>query len=116
MDKIIAYCGINCAVCPACLASQSGNLEEIEKVAKEWSIESMSFKPEDIICDGCINDTRIFSWCSECPIRSCCREKGYENCASCNDFYCENLKNTFEKTPSAKETLEKIRKNLLKPS
>jgi len=113
MDKIIAYCGLYCSECPAYLATQSENREELEKVAKEWSNDSESFKPEDIICDGCCQDNRIFGWCNDCPIRRCCREKGYENCAYCDDFFCENLKNTFDRTPAAKERLEEFRKNLL---
>lgn len=112
MEKIIAYCGIMCSECPAYLATQRNDYEEIKKVAKEWSSELISFKPEEIYCDGCNRDGRIFSWCSECPIRSCCRENGFENCAYCNDYFCDNLKNTFDKTPSAKERLDEIRKRL----
>lgn len=111
MQKIIAYCGINCSECPAYLATQKNDLKWLKKVAKEWSSESMTFKPEEICCDGCSKDRRLFSWCSECPIRSCCREKGFENCAYCKDYGCDNLKMTFDKTPSAKERLDEIRKN-----
>ena len=112
MEKIIAYCGINCSECPAYIATQSGDLKEIKKVAKLFSCESMSFKPEDIYCDGCNQDGKTFSWCSECPIRSCCRENGYENCAYCDEYFCDNLKMTFDKTPSAKERLDEIRKKI----
>jgi len=112
MDKIIAYCGINCSECPAYLATQKGDFNELKKVAKEWSSGSMSFKPEEIYCDGCNTDGRIFVWCNECPIRSCCQEKGFENCAYCGDYFCNNLKMTFDKTPSAKERLDEIRKAL----
>jgi hypothetical protein len=112
MEKIIAYCGINCSECPAYLATQKDDLEEIKKVAKEWSSEEMPFKPEDIYCDGCTSEDRIFSWCSECPIRSCSRNKGLENCAYCDDYFCDHLKMTFDRTPSAKERLDKIRENI----
>ncbi|NHJ25387.1 MAG: DUF3795 domain-containing protein [Candidatus Lokiarchaeota archaeon] len=109
---MIAYCGINCSECPAYLATQKDDYEELKKVAKEWSNESMSFKPEEIYCDGCNQEECIFRWCRECPIRSCCREKGFKNCAYCEDYFCDNLKMTFDKTPSAKERLDEIRKNL----
>jgi hypothetical protein len=112
MKEIIAYCGINCIECPAYLATQKGNIKEIEKVAKEWSSGSLSFKPEEIYCDGCNGEGRIFSWCGECPIRSCCRQKGFQNCGYCEDYFCDNLKNTFDKTPSAKEQLDDFRKSL----
>ncbi|MFX0145084.1 MAG: DUF3795 domain-containing protein [Candidatus Hodarchaeota archaeon] len=112
MEKIIAYCGINCSECPAYLATQKNSIKEIKKVAKEWSTESMKFKPEDIYCDGCNQDGKVFSWCKECPIRSCCISKGFENCAYCEDYFCDNLKMTFDKTSSAKERLDEIRNNL----
>ena len=113
MGKIIAYCGLDCSVCPAYLATQKGDFTEIEKVAKEWSSESLSFKPEDMYCDGCNRDGRLFSWCKECPIKSCCQEKGFQNCAYCEDYFCDNLKMTFDKSPSAKEMLDEIRKKNL---
>ncbi|MFX1387071.1 MAG: DUF3795 domain-containing protein [Promethearchaeota archaeon] len=112
MKKIIAYCGINCSECPAYIATQKDDFDEIKKVAKEWSSESMTFKPEDIYCDGCTSEGKHFGWCSECPIRICCRDKGFENCAHCDDYFCDNLKMTFDKTPSAKERLDEIRENL----
>jgi hypothetical protein len=112
MKKIIAYCGIDCSECPAYSATISGDEEEIRKVAKEWSTDSLIFKPEEIHCMGCNQDEVVFSLFRECPIRSCCRDKGYENCAYCDDYGCDNLKMTFEKTPSAKERLDEIRKNL----
>jgi len=112
MEKIIAYCGINCSECPAYLATQKGDSKEIKKVAKEWSSEEMSFKPKDIYCDGCTSEGKHFSWCSKCPIRSCCQEKGLINCAYCNDYFCDNLKMTFERTPSAKERLDEIKSSL----
>ncbi len=112
MKKIIAYCGINCSECPAYLATQSGDPKEIEKVAKLFSSGSMSFKPKDVYCNGCNQDDKNFSGCRECPIRLCCREKGYDNCAYCDDYVCDNLTMTFDKTPSAKNTLDEIRNNL----
>jgi hypothetical protein len=112
MDEIIAYCGICCSECPAYLATQKDDLKELEKVAKEWSSGEMPFEPEDVRCDGCNKEGRIFSWCSECPIRSCSRGKGFENCAYCEDYFCENLKMTFDRTPSAKERLDKIRSKI----
>ena len=112
MKKLIAYCGIDCSECPAYLATQSGDIKEIRKVAKEWSTDSMTFEPEEIRCEGCNQDSIVFSWCRECPIRSCCRGKGYENCAYCNEYVCDNLIMTFDKTSTAKDRLDKIRRNL----
>ena len=112
MEKIIAYCGICCSECPAFLATQKDDYEEIKKVAKEWSSEEMQFKPEDIYCDGCTSEGRHVVWWDNCPIKNCCSEKGFENCAYCEDYFCGNLKMTFDKTPSAKERLDEIRSKI----
>lgn len=112
MKEIIAYCGINCAECPAYIATQNDDFEALKKVAKEWSSESMIFQPKELYCDGCNSTGKLFQWCAECPIRKCSREKGFENCAYCEDYFCDNLKMTFDKTPAAKERLDKIRMNL----
>lgn len=112
MEKIIAYCGISCSECPAYLATQKDDYEELKKVAEEWSSEEMSFKPEDLYCDGCTSNGKHVAWNSECPIRNCCRAKGLENCAYCDNYFCDNLKMTFDKSPSAKERLDEIRKTI----
>ncbi|MHA1988627.1 MAG: DUF3795 domain-containing protein, partial [Promethearchaeota archaeon] len=74
MEEILACCGLDCSACPAYIATQKEDYEELKKVAETWSNDSMSFRPEDIYCDGCNIDKRIFSWCKECPTRNCCRE------------------------------------------
>jgi hypothetical protein len=112
MNRIIAYCGINCSECPAYLATQKDDKKEIKKIAENWSSESMSFKPEEIYCDGCNVEGRHFSWCENCDIRICCKEKQFPNCAYCEDFICDKLKNSLEKDPSAKQNLEEIRNTL----
>ena len=109
---MIAYCGLDCSECPAYIATQKDDFDELKKIANELSSESMVFKPEELYCDGCNSEGRIFKWCKECPIRICCSDKGYENCAYCGDYICDNLKMTFDKASSAKETLDKIRNKL----
>ena len=113
METIIAYCGIDCSACPAYVATQKDDFEELKKVAEQWSNDSMSFKPEDIYCDGCNTGKRIFIWCSECPTKECCSGKQLENCAYCDEYICDILKKSLENNDSAsKERLEEIRKNL----
>jgi len=109
MAPQIACCGLDCVVCPAYIATQKDNYEEIKKVAKLWSNESRSFKSEEIYCYGCKSSEKNFIWCSECPTKKCCSDKELENCAYCDDYFCDNLKQTFEMDPSAKERLDAIR-------
>ena len=112
MGKMLSYCGINCGECPAYLATKKNDEEEINKIASEWSSVAMKFSPEEIYCDGCSNEKRHFSWVPNCDIRICCTEKKLENCAYCDDFICEILKNSLEKDPNAKLNLEEIRQKL----
>ncbi len=112
MSKILSHCGINCAECPAYLATQKNDVEEIRKIAKEWSSGDMKFNPEEIYCDGCCKEGRHFSWVNNCDIKKCCIEKGLENCAYCDDYICDILKNSLDKDPNAKHNLEEIRKYL----
>ena len=117
MSKIIAYCGLNCSDCPAYIATQNNNTNKLKEIAKKWSNEEMQFNANDILCDGCFSDDRIFQWCKECDIKICAREKGLESCAYCEDYPCELLNNAFGKNidPSAKQRLDEIRKNIELP-
>jgi hypothetical protein len=113
MDKMIAYCGLDCSVCPAYIATFKKDETELKKVAEEWSSDSMSFKVEDICCEGCTEEGRHFVWCIQgCPIRKCCIEKEIKNCAFCENYICEDLKNSLERAPDAKKNLEEIRKTI----
>jgi len=109
----ISYYGIDCSECPVYIATQKNDLEEIERIAKEWSHDSLSFTPENIFCDRCTSKGRHFSWCNECPIRAYCMDKGIKNCAYCEDYFCDKLNMTFENTPSAKERLDEFREKFI---
>ncbi|MFX1494871.1 MAG: DUF3795 domain-containing protein [Promethearchaeota archaeon] len=117
MSNIIACCGLNCSDCPAYIATQNHDTIELEKIAKKWSTDTMQFNANDILCDGCFSDDRIFQWCKECDIRSCARKKGLESCAYCEVYPCELLNNAFGKSvdPSAKQRLNEIRKKIKLP-
>ncbi len=112
MGKMLSYCGINCAECPAYLATQKNDEEEIKKIANEWSSDEMKFTPEEIYCDSCRKEERHFSWVPNCDIRICCTEKKLENCAYCESYICNILKNSLDKDPNAKQNLEEIRQKL----
>ncbi|MFW9784779.1 MAG: DUF3795 domain-containing protein [Candidatus Heimdallarchaeota archaeon] len=109
MSKIIAYCGITCSNCPAYIATQKNDKNALQEVSKTWSSGEMKFSPEELLCDGCISNQRLFSWCEKCDIRNCAREKDLKNCAYCKNYPCETLENVFGKDVSAKETLDEIK-------
>jgi len=113
MEKMIAYCGINCSECPAFLATQKDDDNERKRVATMWSKQfNTDIKPEGINCDGCISESRrLFNYCMICEIRKCGQEKGIKNCAYCDDYACEKLSKFIDNVPEAKATLEEIRKS-----
>jgi len=114
MDTIIAYCGLNCAECPALRATQKDDDNERKIVAEEWAeLYNADIKPEDINCEGCLSEQgRVFKHCYVCEIRNCAKEKAVKNCAYCDDYECKKLSVFFSMAPAAKANLEEIRKSL----
>jgi len=111
MADMIAFCSLNCAICPAYQATQHDDFEARRQTAERWSeLFRTEIKPEGIYCDGCQTEGgRLFSYCRVCEIRLCGRERGVENCALCADYPCDKLSRFFEIAPQTKEGLEKIR-------
>lgn len=111
MEKIIGFCGITCSECPTYLATQKDDDSLRKKTADEWSkMFNAKLSPEDINCDGCITDERVFEHCNVCEIRLCGKGKGIRNCGYCEDYVCEKLNKFFGMVPEAKEVLDKVRK------
>ena len=91
MTTMIAYCGLKCEECPAYLATQEDDVEQLKALATEWSTDDYPFTLADMRCDGCTTTERVFKWCQDCPIRACCIAKGFANCAHCADLPCDKL-------------------------
>jgi hypothetical protein len=71
-DKMLAPCGMNCAVCYKHVG--------IRKNAKP--------------CVGCLNsDMDKPEHCRKCNIKNCARSKGFSRCLECGDFPCKLIKN-----------------------
>lgn len=124
MEKMIAYCGIECTKCPAYIAKQENNNELRKKFAEEQSkLYNITIPSESINCDGCRSVGEHLGYCSICKIRECCMEKKLENCAFCDDYICEKLERVYmymadvlgkvvNNEPEAKITLDEIRKKV----
>lgn len=115
-DKLIAYCGLDCSVCSAFIATQKNDKEGLAKTAARWSERfKVKIKPEDVVCNGCVTeDGRKASYCAMCEVRICCTGKGKANCALCEEYSCEKLEKFFKDAPEAKENLEKFRERIEK--
>lgn len=54
MNKLIAYCGLDCEKCDAYIATKNDDRELREKTAKLWAeLNHAPILPEHINCQGC---------------------------------------------------------------
>ena len=115
-NKIIAYCGLVCADCPAYIATQADDHTAMERVAAQWRkmFNAPEITAESVICDGCLgtNGGRLSGYGSKCDIRACAVEQGVVNCAHCADYACDKLKGFFSHAPEARAMLDEIRRSL----
>ena len=88
MKKMLGRCGYRCDLC----AARSDNPEIRQKLVDGWRkyLGHQMYTAENVRCDGCMNEGRLAD--KNCPIRPCAIEKGVENCAYCDDYPCEKLK------------------------
>ena len=110
-EKMIAFCGLDCAACPAFFASTRLSLEERQKVADQWSKEfNASIRAVDVDCVGCTASEGVHvGHCGVCEMRKCGLEKGLSTCAICPDFACAKLEGFFKAVPAAKANLMELR-------
>jgi hypothetical protein len=113
MDRMIAYCGLDCGQCPAYVATQANDREALERTAATWreQFNAPEITADSIICDGCpTTDGRLSGYCSICEIRACALERGLETCAPCAEYEgCGKLAAFHKHAPGAKATLDAIR-------
>lgn len=111
---MISYCGLICTECPAYIALKTNDDELRQKTAVEWSkMYGGDIKPEAVNCAGCLADDGVlYHYCSVCKIRACSREKGWVNCAQCEDYGCDKITEFFGFVPDAKKILDGIREKL----
>ena len=110
MNEMIAYCGLVCSRCPTFMATQTDDDEARERTAK-WIKEKfgLSFKPEEINCDGCLSSGgRLIGFCNTCEVRKCGRERSVENCSVCEDQPCDKLNSFHEFSPDAKASFDNL--------
>jgi hypothetical protein len=114
MDEMIAYCGLDCAKCPAYVATQANDMEALRKVAAEWTVTyKFAFTPEAILCDGCTpQEGRHVGNCAECAVRACAIERQVANCARCTEYGCEKITQFTNAAPELKKNLEALRARL----
>ena len=111
--QMIAYCGIDCAKCPAYSFPRLGEKLHMKGLFQSMLKSRMKPKPEGyVICDGCTAiDARCVQHCLTCSVRCCAMETGVAHCAHCDKFPCDRLQGIWKVTvfKDAQPRLEKLR-------
>ena len=112
MEKMTAYCGLDCERCDAYLATIQDNQALREKTAKLWAeLNNAPILPEHINCQGCRGNGRKTIFCeSLCGIRQCAMKKGVPTCGACPEMEtCQTLGVIFANHAEALENLKELR-------
>jgi hypothetical protein len=92
MQPIVARCGYRCDLCMAYRPNVEANPANPQTLSDGW-FKYFGFRllPEQIICDGCMAESleRIDQ---ECPVRPCATVRGLDNCAHCEEYVCDRLR------------------------
>ena len=108
MKDYIAYCGLDCEICDARLATVNDDDELRRKTAKLWSeLNGAEITPEMIRCTGCRFDGVKTPYCEAmCPIRRCASGRKVETCGACPErASCEKLGRILENSAEARRNL-----------
>ncbi|MBU2470634.1 MAG: DUF3795 domain-containing protein [Proteobacteria bacterium] len=110
----IAYCGLDCSVCPALRALKFDDYALRRQTADAWSqLFQTEIRPEQIACQGCHSDQGpLFAHCDNCAVRACARERGMDTCARCQDYPCDKLEFIHQGAPQAKQNLDRLRQKI----
>lgn len=92
METILSYCGMRCDLCLAYLPNVTNKPENRQILSDGWhQYFGFRMSPEEIHCHGCRNCVNL-TLDEDCPVRPCVIERELENCAQCEDYICEKLK------------------------
>jgi hypothetical protein len=109
MEKLIACCGFDCAICEARIATMANDYDLRAKKAEQWNKQynRTDITPEMINCTGCLEPGPKIGHCQRCAIRNCANSKGYKTCAACEKMQvCETLGKVISHAPEALENLK----------
>lgn len=108
-----AYCGLDCADCPARLAYLNDDNELRQETVKKWSTPQYPVTAETIDCAGCKSEGPHFLFCNDCTVRLCANDRGVQTCAHCDDYGCEILEEYLSHVgEEGRKRLEAIRESL----
>lgn len=88
VGKLIGKCGYRCDLC----AARSKDPQIRKKLVDGWRkyLGHTNYTVENVQCEGCQGKGKLAD--KKCPIRPCAINKEVENCAFCDEYPCEVLK------------------------
>ena len=105
--SLIGVCGDNCEYCHRYIATKNGGMAELEKVKELWvrlELRDPDFPAKDMVCHGCLPENN----CAYSELRQCVRERGIENCGSCDVYPCELINIAFDKSEGLRSRAIKV--------
>jgi hypothetical protein len=108
MKQLIACCGIDCENCEARISTINNDNELREKTAQKWRVmyNAPNITAESINCMGCRTGGAKIAHCSDCEIRKCVSEKGFNTCGDCKELdNCQIVGFVLQNVPNTKENL-----------
>ena len=112
MNKMIAFCGLDCEKCDAFIATKNNDQALREKTAKLWSeLNNVPILPEHINCEGCrVDGVKTFYCSTLCEIRKCALSKGVETCGDCQEMVtCPKVGAVLQNSIEARDNLQKMK-------
>ena len=92
MEPIVTRCGYRCDLCMAYRPNVEAHPDNRQTLSDGW-FKYFGFRipPEAILCDGCMAENpRLID--DQCPVRPCVVARGLDNCAQCDEYVCDRLK------------------------
>lgn len=109
--KLEAYCGLDCAECPAHIVYLKDDPELRKKTAAKWTEAfHTTFDPETFFCAGCsVVEGPHTGYCSACPVQKCASAKKVANCGLCGEYgKCAIIGGFLEQAKDLKPVLDAI--------
>ena len=109
MKQFIAYCGLDCEICEARIATVKGDAALRQKVAEDWSrLNGVAITPEMVLCEGCRMGGAKSAYCgSLCHIRRCATGRQVNTCSDCPEMdTCGKLAAITGNNPDALRNLK----------
>jgi hypothetical protein len=103
----IGICGDNCEYCPRYIATQSGRIEDLEKVKELWvrlGLRTPDFPGKDMTCHGCKPENK----CAYTELRACVSTIMVDNCGLCDEYPCKLINSVFHKSEKLKDRVNNV--------